>query len=68
VVRRVFVGLQVPDGSKIIGKLSEYSEWASSCITNGVYAGSLMDVTRIGSRMTVTFHNVGPFGGCPNNS
>ena len=45
-----------------------YSTWASSCITHGFYAGSLMDITGTSSKMTVTFHNVGSFGGCPNNS
>ena len=42
VVRGVFVGLQAPDASQIIGKFSEYTDWASSCNTNQVYAGSLM--------------------------
>jgi len=67
-VRGVFVGLQAPDASEIIGKLSEYSTWASSCITHGFYAGSLMDIMGTSSKMTVTFHNVGPFGGYPNDS
>jgi len=68
VVRGVFEDLQGSDRSKIIGKLSEYSTWASSCATHGFYAGSLMDITGTSSKMTVTFYNVGPFGGYPNNS
>ena len=64
----VFERLQGSDRSKIVGKFSEYSTWAASCCTHGVYAGSVMDVTGTSHRMTATFHNVGPFGGCPINS
>ena len=39
---------------KIVGKFSEYSTWAASCSTHGVYAGSLTDVTRTGQRWLFT--------------
>jgi len=68
VVRGVFVGLQPQDPSAITGKFSEYSQWASSCIANQSFAGSLMNITGSSARMSISFHSTGPFGRSPNNS